>query len=85
MQCRQTHAQHQHPIQQQFCLQSYKVLCICVVKQIRTMKRPSSIEYLDALKENKKDKMCVFVCVMHSKKVVNKSIPLLKFLQNVNF
>jgi hypothetical protein len=51
-----------------FFLQSYKVLCTCVVKQIRTMKRPSSIEYLDALNENKKDKMRVFVCAMHSKK-----------------
>jgi hypothetical protein len=67
-----------------FFLQSYKVLCTCVVKQIRPMKRPSSIQYLDALKENKEDKMRVFVCVMHSKKVVSKSIPLPKFLQSVN-
>jgi len=48
------------------------------------MNRPSSIEYLDALKENKEDKMCVFVCAMHSKKVVSKSIPFPKFLQIVN-
>jgi hypothetical protein len=47
------------------------------------MKRPSSIEYLDALKESKEDKIRVFVCVMHSKKVMSKSIPLLMFLQTL--
>ncbi len=65
-------------------LQSYKALCGCVVKQIRTMKRPSSTEYLDALKESKEDKICVSMCVVYSKKVMSKPIPFLTFLQNVN-
>jgi hypothetical protein len=61
-------------------LQSIVRLC----NQIRTMKRPSSIEYLDALNESKEEKIRVSMCVVHSKKVMNKSIPLLMFLQNVN-
>jgi hypothetical protein len=74
MQCHQIHAQHQHPIQQHFFLQSYKVLCTCVVKQIRTMKRPSSIEYLDALKEKKNKKQNVCVCVCYAFKESSEQI-----------
>jgi hypothetical protein len=62
-------------------LQSIVRLC----SQIRTMKRSSSTEYLDALKESKENKICVSMCVVHSKKVMSKSIPLLMFLQNINY
>jgi hypothetical protein len=48
------------------------------------MKGPSSTEYLNALKESKEDKIRVYMCVVHSKKAMSKSIPLMTFLQNVN-
>jgi len=79
-------AQRQSQVFQQKYLQSCKALCACVVKQIRTMKRPSSTGYLDTLKENKADEIHVSMCRVHSKKAMNycKSISLLMFLQVAN-
>jgi hypothetical protein len=79
-------AQRKSQVFQQKNLQSCKALCARVIKQIRTMKRPSSIKYLNTFKESKADKIHVSMCKVHSKKAMNycKSISLSMFLQVAN-